>query len=68
MGTIDYYQDAELEIKEKRYVPLFPHLYTFKKDPDAKEVPIDVKCKEEATALMSGGKSFENLSDGHPIR
>jgi len=29
MGTIDYFEDQEKEFKEKRYVPIFPQLYTY---------------------------------------
>lgn len=29
MGAIDYYEDREKEFMEKRYVPIFPQLYTY---------------------------------------
>lgn len=49
MGTVDYYEDTNQNgMKEKRYIPIFPHLYKTheNKSPDSKLVPLDAKCKE----------------------
>jgi hypothetical protein len=38
MGTVDYFEDPDKDIKEKRYVPIFPHMYSVQTDPDSSPV------------------------------